>query len=66
MTAIPAPVARVVVDVNGHDVSTDPPAAMSSMRRWTCSRCSRAVLVRPNGTAYGSAYSEVCSGGDHS
>lgn len=42
-----------------HNLVWDPPAAMTSVRRWTCDTCGRAVLV--NGyVVYGSATSAAC------
>lgn len=42
----------------GHRLEYDPPAAMSRVKRWTCSACGRAVLY--NGHFYGSATTEAC------
>lgn len=47
----------------GHVMEWDPPAALTAMKRWTCSRCYEALLVRPDGTAYGNASgAERCTG----
>ncbi len=43
-----------------HDLKHDPPFA-SSVDRETCSRCGRAVLIRRDGTVYGSASEQGCS-----
>lgn len=54
--------AQPAVTVRGHALAWDPPAAMTSRRRWTCERrtCGRAVLVGPDGHAYGSALATSC------
>lgn len=47
---------------NGHQMEWDPPAAMTSFSRWTCTRCGEAVLFReyePE-SAYGSALTGEC------
>lgn len=44
----------------GHDLEWDPPAAMTSMRRWTCLVCGDAVLARPDGTVYGAGSERPC------
>jgi hypothetical protein len=43
----------------GHDLVWDPPAAITSVWRWTCRRCDRAVLDRA-GVVYGSAVEAQC------
>lgn len=43
----------------GHDLFLDPPAALTRVERWTCSRCGRAVL-RNGSHVYGSATTEPC------
>lgn len=44
----------------GHAVEWDPPAALTSVTRWTCTRCGSAVLVRHD-IPYGTAYTEDCA-----
>lgn len=58
---LPKPVRHASV-VLGHVLQWDPPAAATAIDRWTCvSRtCGRAVLVRPDGTGYGSALDSPC------
>ena len=52
--AAPAPARQL-----GHEPVRDPPAAMTAIRRWTCS-CGSAVLDH-RGTVYGSATERRCS-----
>jgi len=42
-----------------HDLEWDPPAVMTAVRRWTCTRCGDAVLVNGD-NVYGSATRETC------
>lgn len=42
-----------------HTLETDTPHALSSVERWTCTRCGCAVLVK-GGHVYGSASVEEC------
>lgn len=42
-----------------HTLETDTPHALSSVERWTCTRCGCAVLVK-GGHVYGSASAEAC------
>lgn len=46
----------------GHVMEWDPPAALTSLSRWTCTRCGEAVLYREPeaGSEYGSALTEPC------
>ena len=45
---------------DGHVMVSDPPAAISSVSRYTCSRCGRAVLGNYT-VAYGSAIEGECT-----
>lgn len=45
---------------DGHQLVWDPPAALTSMCRWTCKTCGDAVLVRPDGSTYGGASERTC------
>ncbi len=51
----------------GHVMEWDPPAALTSLSRWTCKRCGDAVLYREHeaDAAYGSALTEKCPDGRH-
>lgn len=62
---LPDAVMRAAAE-HGHTFESDPPAALTSMLRWTCTQreCGRAILVRPDGTAYGSATTEDCGSWD--
>ena len=53
---------QVAVD-NGHALEWDPPAALTSTKRWTCTRrdCGMAVL-ESDGSVRGSAAQEPCGG----
>jgi hypothetical protein len=53
----PTPVERATT--LGHTVEWDPPHALSSVRRWTCTVCSEAVLER-EGHVYGEAIEKTC------
>ena len=44
----------------GHDLEHDPPHSLSSMDRYTCKKCGRAVLGN-YGTAYGGATEGPCA-----
>lgn len=44
----------------GHELVNDPPHALSRMGRMTCSVCGDAVLVRGDGSGYGSATEREC------
>lgn len=44
---------------SGHDLEHDPPHLLSSMDRFTCRKCGRAVLGN-HSTAYGSATDGPC------
>lgn len=48
---------------NGHEMEWDPPAALTSMSRWTCRRCGDAVLYREYelDAAYGSVLADRCA-----
>jgi hypothetical protein len=46
----------------GHELDSDP-AMLSSVRRWTCGTCGRAVLCCDT-VVYGSALSNDCVGKD--
>ncbi len=53
----PEPAVRIAADL-GHTVTWDPPG-LSSVRRWTCTRCGDAAL--DSGTVmYGSAVTDYC------
>lgn len=55
MTAPTSPI------IDTHALEDDPPHALSSVSRWTCTACGCAVLV--NGpVVYGSASREECGG----
>lgn len=43
----------------GHALESDPPAALTAVRRWTCTTCGDAVLLR-EGHAYGGATERTC------
>lgn len=43
----------------GHTIESDPPAAMTAARRWTCTVCDAAILDY-NGNIYGSAKDRRC------
>jgi hypothetical protein len=45
---------------NFHNVEWDPPAALTSVKRWTCRNCGLAVLQAADGHFYGSALTEEC------
>lgn len=47
-------------EARGHQLENDPPHALSSMARRTCSVCGRAVLGNAR-TAYGSALETDCT-----
>jgi hypothetical protein len=44
----------------GHDLEWDPPHELSRFGRYTCTKCGKAVLIRPNGSGYGSATRDAC------
>jgi hypothetical protein len=44
----------------GHVLENDPPHGLSRMRRQTCTKCGSAVLLRPDGSGYGSALESDC------
>lgn len=43
----------------GHNLEADPPAALTAVRRWTCTRCGDAVLLN-GGHTYGGATERTC------
>jgi hypothetical protein len=43
----------------GHQVEWDPPAALTTGRRWTCKTCGEAVLIYHN-NIYGGAMERTC------
>lgn len=46
-----------------HDLYNDPPAnVLTSMRRKTCTRCFKTLIIRPDGTTYGSVSEYECLG----
>lgn len=51
-------------DEFAHALDWDPPAALSSVSRWTCTRpeCGAAVLRHHGGHLYGSALERRCPG----
>ena len=58
-TACPPEPAVAKAIENGHTVEWDPPAAITAVRRWTCTRCSDAVLDY-HGNVYGGAVGRTC------
>lgn len=46
---------------NGHTLAWEPPHALSSASRWTCTSCGEAAL-RAYGIEYGGAVEEKCAG----
>lgn len=45
----------------GHTLENDPPHALSRFGRLTCTDCGCAVIVRPDGSCYGSATEQACT-----
>lgn len=45
----------------GHTVQSDPPATLTALQRWTCTRCGDAVL-RYGPRIYGAATERPCGG----
>ena len=43
----------------GHDLTNDPPHSLSSVNRYTCTKCGKAVLGSDD-NVYGSAVKEPC------
>lgn len=58
MTTLPPAVAAKVA--GGHTFDNDPPAVISSVRRWTCTVCGDAVLDAGT-NIYGSATERSCA-----
>ena len=51
----------VAEETGGHKLINDPPAnALTRMRRLTCFTCGGAVMIRPDGSRYGSAVERTC------
>lgn len=49
----------------GHKVDTDPPAAFTAARRWTCTKCGDSVLAYGS-NIYGSAVDRYCGAAEDS
>lgn len=62
MSAWTPPVPPAAAIELGHSPVWDPPAAMTSVQRWTCP-CGAAVLVRRSYSVYGSAVEKPCPRG---
>lgn len=45
----------------GHNLAADPPYPLSTVVRYTCKGCGRAVLWNTSGTVWGSAASTPCT-----
>ena len=60
MTAVELP-DRVAAEVRaGHTFESDPPHALTSVSRWTCTTCGDAVLLNGH-VVYGSATQRTCA-----
>lgn len=59
--AVPYPDPPAVAVAHGHTLAPDPPHALSSALRWTCTTCGDAVLDY-RGNVYGRATERPCPG----